>query len=105
MRMPECRQMRYATSIRLTGAGRAEARLGCPLLAVFVELLANPLALELREVVDEQLAIDVIHLMLNAHRQDIGVIALENGSSPVLRPDAHLRGSLDLVEDPGHREA
>ena len=39
------------------------------LLALLLELLANALALQIGQVVDEQLAVEVIHLVLDAHGQ------------------------------------
>lgn len=40
-----------------------------PLLLLFDELLADELALRIRQVVDEQLALQVVHLVLNANRE------------------------------------
>ena len=50
-------------------ATAAAARSGRVLLALLLELLAHQLALERRQVIDEQLAFQVIHLVLDADRQ------------------------------------
>src|SRR5579875_442033 len=98
-------------SLRLSGAsdrgiaaaGSSRARLALP--ALLVEFLADALALEVGEIVHEQLAVEVIHLVLEAHREKTLEIALERLALTVLGAHADLRGPLHLVEDPGHREA
>src|SRR4030088_109297 len=72
---------RLVRAARAAGArrgGRREA-----LLALLVELLANALALQIRQVVDEQLPVEVVDLVLDAHRQDVVVIGLEGTAAAI----------------------
>src|SRR5690242_10733195 len=50
---------------------------GCALLALFFQFLTDALALEVGEIIDEQLAVDVIHLMLDADGENVLAVALE----------------------------
>src|SRR6185312_15081805 len=75
------------------------------LLAFLVELLADAVALDVGEVVDEELAVEMIHLVLQADREHSLEVALEPLAMAILGTDAHLRGALDLVEDAGDRQA
>ena len=91
-----------------TRAGRAAGRrrFGAAFLAFLVELLADALALEVRQVVDEQLALEVIHLVLDAHREHVRRSRVSlTWPGAVVRAQADARGTLDLVEDPRHRQA
>src|SRR5437879_12184305 len=90
--------------VRAACAGGARARRSRArgaLLALLLELLANALALEVRQVVDEELALEMIHLVLDAHREDVLEVALEEVAVAVLGAQPDLRRALDLVEDPG----
>src|SRR3954463_9179843 len=74
-------------------------------LAVLVELLANALALQVRQVIDEELAFEVIHLVLHTDGEDVVAVALEHVALPVQRPHPDFRGPHDFVEDARHRQA
>src|SRR6185503_10754282 len=74
-------------------------------LAFLLQLLANALALEVGEVVDEQLALDVIHLVLHAHGQRSLVVALEHLAVAILSAHADLGGALHLVVNAGNGQA
>src|ERR1700739_4749969 len=102
--MPACRRRRRARLKRAVRAALWHGGARRALLALLVELLANALALEVREVVDEQLPVEVIHLVLNAHREDVVVVTLEHRTRAVLGADPHLRRALHLIENAGHRE-
>src|SRR5690349_8154007 len=104
MRIRACRQRRRATSERAARAGRRSRGARGALLALLVELLANALALEIGQVVDEQLAVEMIHLVLDAHGEDVLVVALEARAAAILEAHAHLGGALHLIEDPRHRQ-
>ena len=72
--------------------------------ALLLEFLANALALQIRQVVDEQLAVEVVDLVLDTHRQDVVVIALERLAAAILRAQPDLRRALHFIEDPRHRQ-
>src|SRR6185437_12073054 len=78
---------------------------GRALLALLLELLADALTLEAREIVDEELAVDVVHLVLNADGEQLLAVTLEDVAVAVLGAHPDLRGALDLIEVSGHREA
>ena len=73
-------------------------------LALLLELLANPLALQIRQVVDEQLPVEVVHLVLDTHRQDVVVLALEQRAGAIVRAHPDLRRALHFIENPRHRQ-
>ena len=75
---------------------RGRARRATALAPLLVELAPDALALELGKVVDEQLAFEMIHLVLQAHRQQALELPLERAPVPVLRAHANARGALDL---------
>src|SRR5271163_4516213 len=85
-------------SVRAPRAAGALAPAGRPFLTLFIELLPNPLALQVRKVVDEQLPFEVIHLVLNADGQNVVVVAFEDFAVPVPRTDAYFRGALYVSE-------
>src|SRR4029077_10648973 len=93
-------------SHRLVRAARAAGARACArrsrargaLLAFLAELLANPLALEVRQVVDEELAVEMIHIVLDAHVECVLVVAREDGAVAFLRAEQDLRRSLHLIE-------
>src|SRR5437773_988655 len=96
---------RLVRAARAGGARARRSRARGALLALLLELLANALALEVREVVDEELALEMIHLVLDAHGKDVLEVALEEVAVAVLGAQPDLRRALDLVEDPRHRQA
>src|SRR5882672_12388730 len=113
---PGCARKHQAQ--RITHTGREETpsdgrdtrpRLGRrprgALLAVFLESLADALSLELGEVIDEELAVEMIDLVLDAHCQQAVGVQFELLPLDVLRPDPDAGGALAFVEDPGHRQA
>src|SRR5262245_61062434 len=64
-------------ALRIPSPGHEPRLLRRRLAARLRELLADHLALERREVVDEQLAGEVVHLVLDAHRQQAVGLHLE----------------------------
>src|SRR6185503_12119081 len=56
------------------------------------ELRADALLLELRQVLDEDLALEVIHLVLDAHREQPLRLEGESDAVLVVRPHAHALG-------------
>src|SRR5579863_2348956 len=87
---PVFRQRRCGTQSPPGSVGVAGPRsfLACAhraVLAFLLELLADSLALEIRQVVHEKLALEMIHLVLDADGQHIVVVALEKLAVPVLR--------------------
>src|SRR5579862_1245411 len=103
-RIAASRRRQPSRSVRAVRAARWRRGAGRTLLALLVEFLANPLALEVGEIVDEQLAVEMIHLVLDADRKDVVVVALEHGAGAVLRAHPHLRRALHLIEDARHGE-
>src|SRR5204862_5462454 len=102
-RIQACRQRRRATSVRAARAVRARrGRMRDALPALLLEFLANALALQIRQVVDEQLAVEVVDLVLDTHRQDVVVIALERLAAAILRAQPDLRRALHFIADPRH---
>ena len=75
------------------------------LLAIFIQLLANALALEIGEIVDEQLAFEMVHLVLQAHGRETIEVDLEDLALHVLGAGADGGGTLHLVENAGNRQA
>src|SRR5881227_2084444 len=91
--------------VRAARAARARrGRMRDALPALLLELLANALALQIRQVVDEQLAVEVIDLVLDTHRQDVVVIALERRAGAILCAQPDLRRALHFIENPRHRQ-
>src|SRR5256886_12233124 len=77
--------------VRAARAARARGRMRDTLPALLLEFLANALALQIRQVIDEQLAVEVVDLMLDTHRQDVVVITLERLAGAILRAQPDLR--------------
>ena len=69
------------------------------------QLLAHHLALERRQVVDEHLAVQVIHLVLDAHREQAVGGELEGFAVAIERLDRDRVGAGDVGVDAGHRQA
>src|SRR6185369_3098341 len=84
---------------------RGRWRLAVALAPLLVELLADALALQFGEVVHEQFAGEVIHLMLDAHTQQAVEIALVRGAFGILVAQAHAFGARHIVVDARHRQA
>src|SRR5690606_2155927 len=67
--------------------------------------LLQPLALQRRQIVDEKLAFEVIHLMLDALCEQPVGFELERLAVLVERPNLDPLGPLHDLVDPGHRQA
>src|SRR5262245_13409635 len=80
---------------------RRKARSG-GLAQLLGELCANPLLLQLRQVLDEDLAFEVVHLVLDADRQK--ALRLQGERVAVLIEGAHFDplGALDQLVDARH---
>src|SRR5687768_2958315 len=102
-RTPACRQKLWTGSSegfrRRTRAARAA------ILALLLELLADARALELRQVVDEQLAVEMIDLVLNAHGEQPVGVELDLLAVAVQGTHADLLRARHLVEVTRHRQA
>src|SRR5690606_22644301 len=72
---------------------------------VLLELLANALLLEPRQMIDEDLAVEVVDLMLDAGREQTGRLELERAAVAVERAHAHAPRAHDRLEDARHRQA
>src|SRR5687768_17707909 len=85
------------TRRRSAGSGRLAQLLG--------ELGADALLLELRQMLDEHLALQVVHLVLDAHGEK--TLRLQGERIAVLVVRAHLDtlGTLDQFIDARHRQA
>src|SRR5690606_13909747 len=89
-------------SERRAGAGRHRFALAS---GSFQIAFLDALALELREVVDEQLAFEMIHLVLDALREQTFRLELERLAVAVERLHLDALGPLDVVVQPGHGQA
>src|SRR6185437_3396677 len=78
---------------------------GSALLAVLLQLLADALTLEIGKVVDEELAVEVIHLVLDADGENLLAVPLEEVAVAVLGTDTDPRGALHLLEIAGNGKA
>jgi hypothetical protein len=67
--------------------------------ALFFQPPANQLPLELGEIIDEQLAFEMIHLMLDADGEQPLRIHFERFAVPAQRAHANMRGARQLVID------
>src|SRR5690606_37561032 len=74
-------------------------------LVLFFQLFANPLALQRAEIVDEQFAVEMIDLVLDAHRQQSLGLDLEWLSFPVERPHPDPLGPPDGFVEARYRQA
>ena len=90
------RQMTETLDRSAPGTGRR------PVATLLLELLANARALELREVVDEQLALQVIHFVLDADGEQ-AMASISNGrpSRPSARTTMRAERVLSLSKMPG----
>src|SRR5574341_2581221 len=69
------------------------------------ELRADALLLQLRQVLDEHLALQVIHLVLNAHGEQSLGFERERTAVLIVRADLDALGALDQFVDSRHRQA
>src|SRR5574341_1980026 len=69
------------------------------------ELRADALLLQLREVLDEHLALQVIHLVLDAHSEQSLGFQRERIAVLIVRADFDALGALNELVDSGHRQA
>ena len=76
-----------------------------PLLALLFQAPPNELSFEFGEVIDEQLALEMIHLMLDAHTQHALRVHLERHTVPIQCPHADMLGPLHFVVNVGQRQA
>ena len=74
-------------------------------LRSFSSFLRMRVRLSSRQVVDEQLAVEMIHLVLDAHGEQAVGVELDLLAVAVERAHADLVGARDLVEDARHRQA
>src|SRR4026209_2094058 len=78
-------------------------------LGALAELLgearADALLLELRETLYEDLALQVIHLVLDAHREQPPRSEREKIAVPVVRAHLNAFGALERLVDPRYRQA
>src|SRR5580658_8567153 len=71
---------------------------------LFCQTPANQFALELGQVIDEELAFEVIHFMLDADRQQSLRVHLERLAVAAQRAHANMRGARQFVVDAGQRQ-
>src|SRR5262245_12045851 len=83
---------------------RRKGRSGC-LAQLLRELRADALLLELRQVLDEHLALQVIHLMLNANGDQALRLQRKGIAVRVMGADLDALGARDQLVDAGQREA
>src|SRR6185503_3999686 len=108
MRASACSRCTGPRRLSDHGHGRATARIrsiGRGALRFLDGLLFQALALQLGEVVDEQLAFEVVHLVLNADREHAVGVELERLAVGIERSDADRGGAIDEVVELGHRKA
>src|SRR5580692_11433149 len=90
----------------LTGAGSARGATALlrrnTFLALLIQLLADPVALHVGQVVDKQFALEMVHLVLHAHRYDPVQLPLEHRPGPILRPHPYPGRPLHIIEYAGH---
>ena len=72
---------------------------------LFFQLLLDPVALEAGQVIDEQLAVEVIALVLDAHGEQAFGDQLVVAAVALLRLDSHLLRAVDILVEAGHRQA
>src|SRR5262249_35453158 len=75
------------------------------LLALLLQAPADELALQLGQIVDEELAFEVIHLVLDTHREHTLRVDLERLAVAIERMHANSGGALELGVDSRERQA
>src|SRR5262245_26891700 len=86
-------------------ADRGGTLIGFALLDHFLELAAIQLALDAAYPVDEQLAIEMIYLVLEGHREQLLGLDLDFLLFGRPRPDQHLGGTFHFRGIVDHRKA
>src|ERR1044071_666111 len=105
-----CPEARSRANARSANSGvpaktrRRKARSGC-LAQLLGQLGANALLLELRQVLDEHLALQVIHLVLDADREQPLSLERESGAVLVIGANLDPLGTLDQLVDRRQRKA
>ena len=98
--------MRTTMPATTSDARRADRNFGVVTLGarttVFFQFATDAIALERGEIVDEQFAVEMIHLVLQTHGGELGEFALEGDAVTVLGAHGHALCALDLVENAGH---
>ena len=89
-------------AVEISGSGRA---LGCRVLAGLGELLDDHVALQAREMVDEQYAFEMVHLVLEADREQAVELLLCALAVAVEPAGADAIGAVDLGILVGDRQA
>jgi hypothetical protein len=74
---------------------------GGTIAAFFIELFTNAVALQIREVIDEKLAIQMIHLVLKTYGTNAVELAFENLAVAIFRSNTYALGAFDFVKDSG----
>ena len=72
---------------------------------MFLKLGLDALLLEARQIVDEDFALEVIHFVLDANRQELVCDAGERLSVQIERANGDALGALDRLVDSGNRQA
>src|SRR3954463_11525341 len=83
--------------------GRAPPSGGLAL--ALLQLGADAVLLEVREELHEDLALEVVELVLDAGREEPGGVERETGAVPVEGRHGHALGPLDIVVDARDGEA
>src|SRR4051812_40177506 len=83
--------------------GRAPPSGGLAL--ALLELRADAVLLEVREQLHEDLALEVVELVLDAGGEEPGRVERETGAVPVERGHRHAFGAFHVVVDARNREA
>src|SRR5690606_38450788 len=105
--IPECRQRRYAWGLTdEKGLPKQAFGFRSRLLQamLFFQLLLDAVALELRQVVDEELAVEVVAFVLDAHRQQAFGDQLVGLAVAVQRADPNLLRAIDVLVEAGYRQ-
>src|SRR5258708_21573466 len=84
---------------------RARARRSGGFALTFLELRADPVLLELGQVIDEDLALQMVHLVLDARGRHAGGIQREPRAVAIERGDGDALRALDIVVDARNRQA
>ena len=77
-------------------------RASSALTMLFFQLLLDAVALEVGQVIDEQLAVEVIALVLDAHGEQAFGDQLEGLAIAIQRLDLDLLRAVDVLVEAGH---